>query len=152
MRGRDGRDDVVPIVFVHARGDTVAFLLLAQRGRSAVLGTTRNSWRAGLLSPTVALPDVFAPAARAPDAVVTLTATVTHNALDLTHANATGPSGRHDRFCRRSSGGRWCSRWSVADSHGANDDRVVDSGVDDSVGLLAVQNDEGATSLSSDCP
>ncbi|MBL0169369.1 MAG: VanZ family protein [Gemmatimonadaceae bacterium] len=84
VRGRDGRDDVVPIVFVHARGDTVAYLLLAQRARSALLGTTRNSGRAGLTSPTVALRDVFAPSARAPEAVVILSATVTRRALNLT--------------------------------------------------------------------
>ena len=48
VRGRDDRDDVVPIEYVHAPGDTVGHLLLGQRGNDVALGTWLNAARAGL--------------------------------------------------------------------------------------------------------
>ncbi|MEQ1692783.1 MAG: VanZ family protein [Gemmatimonas sp.] len=88
VSGRDSRDGVVPIVFVHAARDTFAYLLLGQRGNSAIVGTALNATRVGLASPDLALPSVFEPEARARGAPVRLTAIVTHDALSLTAQEA----------------------------------------------------------------
>ncbi len=60
VRGRDGRDGAVPIVFVHDPAmttldprETFAYLLLAQRGRDASLSSDLRAGRWGLSSPAL---------------------------------------------------------------------------------------------------
>ena len=84
VRGRDDRLGVVPIVFVHAPGDTLAHLLLGQRGPDVALGTWLNAARVGLFSPMLAMHSVFAPDSRRDDAPLWLTAIVAGRTLQLT--------------------------------------------------------------------
>lgn len=97
VRGRDDREAVVPIVYVHSPRDKVAHLLLGQRGNDAVLGTWLNAARVGLKSPMLALNSVFAPNARTVDAPLWLTAVVKGRALQLS-ARYSGQIERHERL------------------------------------------------------
>ena len=83
VRGRDDREGVVPIVYVHAPGDTVPHLLLGQRGNDVVLGTWLNASRVGLQSPMLAMHRAFAPSVRAGEAPVWLDASVAGRVLVL---------------------------------------------------------------------
>ncbi|MCC6243694.1 MAG: VanZ family protein [Gemmatimonadaceae bacterium] len=68
VRGRDGRDGVVPIVFVHrpipSGTDSLqsrAMLLLGQRGDDVVVGSELMAQRWGLVSPLLVSQQAFAP-------------------------------------------------------------------------------------------
>jgi hypothetical protein len=84
VRGRDRRDNLVPIVFVHAPQDTTAHFLLGQRGNRATLRTALNAARVGLVSPDLSLGDVFVPASGDSLAPVRLNAIVSVPRLGLT--------------------------------------------------------------------
>jgi len=67
VRGRDARNDVVPIVFVHdPRAQSVdprvtrAHLLFAQYGRDAAVTSDLTAYRWGLYTPLLLAPDAFA--------------------------------------------------------------------------------------------
>jgi len=67
VRGRDTRNDVVPIVFVHdPRAQSVdprvtrAHLLFAQYGRDAAVTSDLTAYRWGLYTPLLLAPDAFA--------------------------------------------------------------------------------------------
>lgn len=90
VRGRDERPGMVPIVYVHAPGDTLAHLLLGQRGNDVALGTWVNATNVGLFSPMLAIHSIFTPGARSGDAPVRLTAEVAGRTLWLHAHEATG--------------------------------------------------------------
>jgi len=65
-QGRDPRSTLIPLLFVHAPGDTAARLLIGMRGGAALFSAGSRAGRARLRGPAVTLPGAFA--ATAPDA------------------------------------------------------------------------------------
>ena len=84
-------------MYVHAPGDTVAHLLLGQRGNDVALGTWLNAARIGLASPMLAMHSVFTLESRAADTPLWLTAVVLGRTLQLS-ARESGAVERHERL------------------------------------------------------
>ena len=59
VRGREPEYFQVPMLFVHAPGDSSPVLMLAQNGDDAQLVVTRRAWDWGLNLPALTLPGVF---------------------------------------------------------------------------------------------
>ncbi len=60
LRGREEGNSLVPIVYVHKRGDTSAVTLIGERADAAELLVSRKAWDWGLAMPSLTLRDVFA--------------------------------------------------------------------------------------------
>ena len=95
VRGRDTRYTVVPLVYLHEPGSTESYAMLAQRGDDAVIRQSLRATQWGFLALDLALPNVFAPAARADSAPLQLHAVFTDRQLSLSardHGNDVAPS------------------------------------------------------------
>lgn len=83
VRGRDARRFTVPILYVHAPGEQRAYVVLGQRGTSAVVRLAMKARRYGLVAPELALHNVFAPDARPVSSSVRLDASIAYGSMSL---------------------------------------------------------------------
>lgn len=125
VRGRDTRDGVVPVVFVHrpiAAGtdslQTRAVLLLGQRGNDVVVGSELVAQRWGLLSPLLVSRQAFAPSGAQ---LVRAEATVTPHRWEVQWSAVRAGSDTHVAFLALSPALGWSLIQSVigADVRGA---------------------------------
>ena len=87
LRGREGGEAFVPIVFVHMPFSTSAIVTLAQHADAAELSVTRRAWDWGLAMPSLTLPGVFAGRTVNDPRVLRLSAVAAPDHLEL-HARA----------------------------------------------------------------
>jgi glycopeptide antibiotics resistance protein len=75
----------IPLLFVHQRGDSAAWLQIAKLGNDAELVVMRRAWTWGLTFPSVVVPGVFRGRAVGDNSPVALSAHVTPAVLSLQH-------------------------------------------------------------------
>jgi hypothetical protein len=78
----------IPLLFVHQRGDSAAWLQIAKLGDDAELIMMRRAWEWGLTLPSVIVPGVFRGRAVGDTSTVALSARVTPGELTLQHGSA----------------------------------------------------------------
>ena len=78
----------IPLLFVHQRGDSAAWLQIAKLGNDAELVVMRRAWTWGLTFPSVIVPGVFRGRAVGDTSTVALWARVTPGELTLQHGSA----------------------------------------------------------------
>ncbi|HYW32953.1 MAG TPA: hypothetical protein VE869_15745, partial [Gemmatimonas sp.] len=84
--GRDARGGLVPILYVHAPGESVAQFIIAQRGSDALLRGVSRAGRIGLAPLDLVIPGAFAAGSMQPADTTLVTARVSGRALELSVA------------------------------------------------------------------
>jgi len=85
VRSTDPLSGQIPLLFVHQRGDSSAWLQIAKLGNDAELVVMRRAWRWGLTFPSVVVPGVFRGRTVGDNSTVALSAHVTPAVLSLQH-------------------------------------------------------------------
>lgn len=87
VRSTDPLGGQIPLLFVHQRGDSAAWLQIAKQGDDAELTVMRTAWTWGLTFPSVVVPGVFRGRTTRDSSTVALSARVTTATLTLQHAS-----------------------------------------------------------------
>lgn len=87
VRGTDPLGGQIPLVFVHQKGDSSAWLRIAKSGNDAELTVLRTAWTWGLTFPSVIVPNVFRGRTPREGSTVALSARVTPAELTLQHGS-----------------------------------------------------------------
>ena len=90
VRSTDPLGGQIPLLFIHQRGDSAAWLQIAKLGNDAELVVMRRAWTWGLTFPSVVVPGVFRGRAVGDNSPVALSAHVTPAVLSLQHGQTAG--------------------------------------------------------------